>query len=297
MSKKYDRKKATLPLKSWINDQDLFWQEVPENYVFNATIYEKLDEWLRNFKVNYDTIGFDLDVKTLEPIKGSALVIDKSMASTKFFEQLPALKDYKGTIIACDRALPTLIHAGIVPKIVCQVDSSYLCQYFLDVPEVKAKMPEMTCVFATTTHPITIRLFHGRKVFFQPFMGSWDLTCTLAKKANVSVMTTGGQVACLAWLLAVNLQTPHIGVFGVTNSVDDYFETEYPGVRHKQVKNKYGTFWVDPVYEYYNEVFLAYIKYAKEKHNIKTVNCTKGGILYSDYVRDMPLQEFVEKYT
>lgn len=221
---RYDRRKLTLPIQEWLSDEDLFWQEVPEDAVTSETLYEKLDEWLRNFKVNYNTIGFDYDVKTLKPIKGSAVVVDKSMASTKFFEQVSALKNYEGTIIACDRAVPTLIHAGIVPDIVCQIDSSYLCQYFFDVPEVKAAMHKMTGVFATTTHPLTIRLWHGHRVFFQPWLASWQLTWTLAKKAGVSIMSTGGQVACQAWLLAVNLQANPIGVFGVTNCFDEKTE-------------------------------------------------------------------------
>jgi len=95
----------------------------------------------------------------------------------------------------------------------------------------------------------------------------------------------------------VNLQANPIGVFGITHSYDDIAETEYPGVRHEKVTNRHGVFWTDPVYQRYNDVYLAFIKYGKEKHGIRTVNCTKGGILYSEHVEDMPLKEFVEKYT
>ncbi len=146
------------------------------------------------------------------------------------------------------------------------------------------------------THPLTIRLWHGPRVYFTPWMISYRLTETFAKKSNTSAMSTGGQVASFAWILAVNLMANPIGVFGITNSYDEIDETEYPGVRHHKVTNKYGTFWVDPVYQHYNDIFLAYIRYAREKHEVRTVNCMQGGILYSDHIDDMSLEEFVEKH-
>lgn len=274
----------------------LYAEAVEDDFESDETLFEKLGDWLRNFKVNLDTIGFKYTLDDLEPIKGSALVVDKSMASTNFFNQLDALKDYKGVIICCDRALPTLIHAGIVPQIVCQLDSSYLCQYFFDLPEVKAKMPEMTCVFATTTHPLTIRLWHGRRVFFTPWLGDSMLTATLMAKSNTMKLETGGEVSTFAWLLARYLQANPIGLFGVYNAYDDIKETEYPDVPHYKIKNRYGVFWVDPVYMWYAEIHKEFIKIAKRELGVTTINCSEGGAMYSKYIKAMPLKEFVRRF-
>lgn len=280
-----------------ISRQDLGIWTVDEDFKADETLYEKLPEWLRNFKVNSDTIGFRHTLDDLPKIKGSALVIDKSMASTKFFNQIFALKDYKGTIIACDRALPTLINvANVVPQIVCQLDSSYLCQYFFDVPEVKAAMPKITCVFATTTHPLTIRLWHGKRVFFTPWLGSERLTATLMAKSHTVSMMTGGEVSTFAWILARYLKADPIGLFGVYNAYDELGETEYPDVPHHKIKNRYGTFWVDPVYKWYAEIHKECIKVAKKELGVTTINTSEGGVMYSKYIKAMPLREFVGKY-
>jgi hypothetical protein len=289
MSKKYDRKKATMV--------DLETREVRKDFKLSETLYEKLPEWLRNFKINLDTIGFKYTLDDLPKIKGSALVIDKSMASTNWFNQANYLKDYKGVIIACDRALPTLINvAKTIPEMICQLDSSYLCQYFFDLPEVKKAMHLITGIFATTTHPLTIRLWHGKRVFFTPWLGDDNLTATLMTKSQTLTLTTGGEVSTFAWILARYLQANPIGLFGVYNAYDKLAETEYPEVPHHKIKNKYGTFWQDPVYKWYTEIHKEYIEVAKEEFGTTTINTSMGGAMYSKWIKDMPLKEFVERY-
>ena len=296
--KEYEREKYTPPSKEEISDGDLFLQEIPkwaEKRLPDWCLYEKMPEWLRNFRVNRDTIGFDKTIRDLPKIDGSAIVVDKSFASTMFYEQVHHLSEYRGTIIVCDRALAYVLRHR-VPDIVCQLDSHPICQYFFDLPEVKKHMKEINAVFATTTHPLTIRLWNGPRYFFQPWMGDW-ITWNLMSIGGVPLLPTGGQVACFAWILAMNLGAKHIGVFGVTNGYDDMAETEYPGVEHRQVEGPHGTCYQDPVYGHYNDIYLAYIKYAKEKHGIDTFNLMKAGLLYSDFVKDLSLEEFVRRFS
>lgn len=283
----------------WKYPDDWFFWSKGEDGIYRKieaeTAYDRLVEWLQNFKVNLETIGFDHSVSDLPEIKDSAIVVDKSMASTQFYAQIKPLKSYKGTIIACDRALPFLIMEDIIPTYVCQLDSSYLCQYFFDLPRVKEKMPEITAVFAVTTHPLTIRLWHGKRVFFTPYMTSLGITKALMERSKTPFMHTGGQVACFAYLLAYNLGAKNIGLFGITHGYDKLEETEYPDVPHKRQKGPYGIVWQDPVYEWYNSIYLDYIHYLL-KQGIKTYNCSKSGLLYSEHIEDLSLKEFVTRF-
>lgn len=237
-----NRAKATAPSKrisSWNVDKDYLRWKFPSDEWFEDILleadYERIINWLQNFKVNHETIGFEHSVSDLPEIKGSALVIDKSMASTKYFEQLPEIKKYKGTIIVCDRALYTVIQHRI-PQYVSNLDSSSLCISFFDRPDVKAVMDKITAVFSVTTNPLTIRHWHGKRYYFVPYLGCLSLTKTLMVKSGLPFMRTGGQVASFAWLLAHNLGAKSIGIFGVTHSFNDLAETEYPGIPHKRVK-------------------------------------------------------------
>lgn len=295
---RWKRLQYTLPSRVKVSDDDLRMLSMPKDFPVDWTLIKKIPEWLRNFEVNYETIGFDKSVADLPRINGSALVVEKSMASTKFYEKAELLKDYKGVLIVCDRAYPYLCRKDIVPTYVCQIDSSYLCQYFFDVPEAKKYMSKVKAgIFAVTTHPLTIRLWHGRRVFFTPFLGDWRLTASIARISETPIMTTGGEVSTFSWVLAVALGANPVGLFGIFNAYDSLSETEYPGTPHRRIRNKYGVFYQDRVYERYAKVHHALIRHAKKRFNVTTVNCSAGGVMYGKHIRDMPLEKFVEEYS
>ena len=256
---------------------------------------ERLIGWLQNFQVMTSTIKIQ-SIDKLPPIKGSALIIDKSMASTQFYNQLSALHDYSGTIIVCDRAIQALLSHEILPDYVLNVDASPLCFSFFDDPNVKKYMSEIRAVFPVTTNPLTVRLWHGERFFYTPVFGG--LTRTLASQSKTMIMPTGGQVASAAYVLAVNLGAKEIGLFGITHSYDSMDETEYPlnPEFHSRVEGPYGICWQDPVYEFYNREFQEFVRIAKQTHKITTFNASKNGLLYSPDIEDVSLEEFVKRY-
>lgn len=273
----------------WETVNDGIWSEHSADHGFPRVI-----DWFKNFEIIRDTIGFSKSVTDLPAIKKSALIVDKSMASTKYFEQLPEIANYKGTIISCDRALNTIIPYRI-PEYVCNLDSSPLCLSFFDRPDVKKVMDNITAIFAVTTNPLTVRLWHGKRAFFTPSLCSAGLTKCLMESSATPFMETGGQVASFALVLAYNLGANPIGVFGVTHGYDKPEESEYPFERLRRIKGRYGDVWQDATYRFYNDKFLKFIvQIAKE--GIITVNTMKGGLLYSKHVKDMPLKEFVQTY-
>lgn len=290
--KPYDRRKATLVAQEWEpTNEDLFIRKPYETEQIDGTLYEKLPEWLANWRVNYETIGFDRTIEDLPKIKGPALIVDNSMTGS-LDKHIKTLKKFKGTILSCDRAAWKLCKHGIIPTIVGNVDSSFLCIQFVDNPWVRAYMDKIHGVFAATAHPLTIRAFSGGRYFFQPYLG-YPLTDILAAKGRLPVMSSGGSIHNTLWILAVNLKATSIGLVGIDNSYDKYEESEYPGIKHEIIENQYGKFYVDPVYKHYNEILLKYAKFARDEYGIRTVNCNKNGILYGDMVEDMSLEEFM----
>lgn len=287
----YDREKRTLIAQEWEpTDEDLFIRRPHETEQPDGTLLEKLPEWLANWRVNYETIGFDRTIEDLPRIEGPALVVDNSMTGS-LDRHMEALRKFGGFILACDRAAWKLCASGVVPDIVGNVDSSFLCIPFVDNPEVRKHMDSIHGVFAATAHPLAIRAFSGRRYFFQPYLG-YPLTDSLAARGRLPVMSSGGCIHNTLWILAVNRGAKDIGLVGIDNSYSKYGESEYPGVRHRVVENRYGRFYTDPVYERYNEILLKYARFARDEHGVRTANCNRGGILYGDGVEDVGLEEF-----
>lgn len=292
--KPYDRRKFTMISQEWEpTDDDLFIRRPYETELADSTLYEKLPEWLANWRVNYETIGFDRTIEDLPRIEKPALIVDNPMSGS-LDKHIEALKKFDGVILSCDRAAWKLCTHGIVPDIVGNVDSSFLCIPFVDNPEVRKYMNRINGVFAATAHPLTVRAFSGKRFWFMPYLG-YPLTDSLAAKGRLPVMSSGGCIHNTLWILAVNRGAKKIGLVGIDNSYRKYGESEYPRIKHKVVENKYGKFYVDPVYELYNDILLKYARFARDEHGIRTVNLNRGGILYGDGVEDMSLEEFTKE--
>lgn len=298
--KKYDRRKYTLPMQIKISDEVLFWQK--PYFETDETLIEKLPEWLNNFKVNMQTIGFKKTIEDLPRIKGSALIIDHQMTAS-IEPHLETLRKYKGTLIVTDRTLWKVVPYR-TPDIVANIDSSYLCISFFDRMDIRKHMKDINAVFAATTHPLTIRAWHGRRYFFMPWIGDANITFSLANKGNLPVMFTGGEVSTFIWILALNLGANSIGMLGIDNCYEDISQTEYPEVEHEKLEfNPWSNkklpkpIYIDPVYMIYATVHHELIKYAKKKHNVETINCSPTGVMHSKWIRDMNFEKFIEEYS
>lgn len=290
----YDRRKYTLPSGSYENlvSADLEILDSWMNGYADPSLLEKIPDWLRNIKTNLDTIGFNETVLDLPNIEGPAIVIDHSFTGS-LEKHLPLLKDFKGTVLVCDRALYKVIPYRI-PDYVANLDSSYLCMSFFDRPDVREVMDKVTAIFSTTTFTLTIRHWTGRRVFFTPFLGN-PMTSNLSSLTKTPIMQTGGNVASYLWILAVALKADPIAMIGIDNCFYEKRQTEYPGVAHTKWEGPYGTVFLDPVYEHYARWHLSAIKLAK-KEGTTTINCNQGGAMYSEDIVDMPLKVFIEKY-
>lgn len=277
----------------------------------NPTLIEKLTEWLTNFRVIHDTIGFKLTISDLPRIKGSALIIDHPFTGS-FERQAEYLKDYKGTTFCCDRALYKCLEYDFVPDYVVNVDSSYLCWGFFDRPEVRKVMDDVTAIFSNTTHPLTVRIWTGKRVFFTP-ASEPGLTEAMAAMSKTDALRTGGCVHNTCWSLAFTLGAKTIGLYGIDNSYEKLSQTEFPDVTHIKyyVEELDKEFYTDPVYEHYANILFNWMEivqsHTKENKNkkIELVNATENGIMYSSVARQlgyeaeikrMNLKTFIETY-
>jgi hypothetical protein len=294
---KYNR----LKYSSFTDGKDIAFVPFDESFVANETLIEKLPEWLTNFRVNYDTIGFKETISNLPKINGPALIIDHPFSGS-FERQAKYLKRYKGVSFCCDRALYKCLEYDFIPTYVVNVDSSYLCMSFFDRPDVRKVMDKVTAIFANTTFPLTIRCWSGRRVFFTP-MFEWSITESMSAISRTDIVNTGGCVHNTCLSLAYTLDADPITIYGIDNSYDKIEQTEYPDVKHNEyyVEELGRSFVTDPVYEYYAKKMFQWISTMKRK----VINTTENGIMYNSVskmfgydtkITKMRLSEFVRRY-
>lgn len=286
---KYNREK-----KSFITNSASSIIEFPnETYDANPTLLEKLPEWLRNFKTNFDTIGFQRHIGDLPKIKGPALIVDHPFSGS-LEKHLATLQKYEGTIFCCDRALYKILPHKI-PTYVVNVDSSYLCMSFFDRPDVREHMKDITAIFSAMTFPLTIRNWHGKRVFFIPYLGD-ELTHSLMATSKLPYLAAGGCVHNTCYVLAYALGANPIGLLGIENSYDDLSQTEYPDVHHEKIETQFGIRYSDPVYLHYARIMIDWSELFYNNSKVQTFNCTQNGITYGEHIHEMSLESFIADF-
>lgn len=273
---------------------DEFVLSYSSEFKIDKTLVTMLSEWLRNFETNYENMNFK-SIHDLPKIKDSALIVDHSFTGS-FERQAEYLKEYKGTIFACDRALWKMLKYGVVPDYVVNVDSSYLCTAFFDWPEVREHMDEITAIFAVTTFPLTIRTWTGKRVFFTPNFSFNRLTESVSAISRTDICQCGGCVHNTCWAIAYALGAKTIGLYGIDNSYDKPSQAEHGLVKPQYVKELDKTFYVDEVYKLYAKILIHWI--GTVEGEVETINTTENGIMYSSVfsmanIKRMPLKDFV----
>ena len=285
-------------------NKDKFVIDYDEKFELDLTLLLRLPEWLQNFKENYETMKFRQTIHDLPKIKESALIIDHPFSGS-FDRQVEDLKNYKGTIFCCDRALLSCLINDVVPDYVVNVDSSFLCLAFFDLPIIREYMDKTTALFNVTAFPLAIRAWTGKKAFFTSEMGSnYGLTETISAKSKTDVVKPGGCVHNTSWAIAYALGAKTIGLYGIDNSYDKPGQAEHGlGLKSQYVKELNKTFYIDGVYRLYAGILFGWIETIEGE--VEMVNTTENGIMYGSIakragykvdIKKMPLKEFVGVY-
>lgn len=284
--------------------KEYFVVDYNKKFEVNRTLLELLPEWLRNLETNCETEKFEKTIHDLPKIKESALIVDHPFSGS-FDKQVEDLKNYKGTIFCCDRALYTCLVNDIIPDYVVNVDSSYLCLAFYDLPLIRKHMDKTTALFTVTAFPLTIRAWTGKKAFFSQDLTCNSLTESLSRVTKTDIVRPGGCVHNTSWAIAYALGAKTIGLYGIDNSYDKQSQAEHGlTLKSHHVKELDKVFYTDAVYRLYAGVLFAWME--KVGKEIVNVNTTENGIMYNSVayeevgadvdIKKMSLKEFVEGY-
>lgn len=172
-------------------------------------------------------------------------------------------------------------------------------------------------IISTSAHPnVTKRCVEsGMSLYWwNPIYDDYDdpdsVTRKLFESNGIPCMTTGGNVGTAAWIFAhAILRKKYVAIVGMDLSYapgtpvanTQYYRelVELFGDRapeaFTQIYNPHlnETWFTDPAYNWYREIFLDLAKEA----DCVTYNCTEGGILFGDSIQFIPLSEFLVKFS
>jgi len=196
-----------------------------------TTMHSRFSTWMYNTRMNMQEILSSPDIRVAgqEEIKkkGSAIVIGAGPSIYKDdFMQLRVLAEsgYAGTIIACDRVLPSCLERGIVPDYVVTIDAKGIVESWLNAQIVKEHMGQIRLIAATHVHPNVIRAWKGEKFFCIgniPDKMFPNVIHTLHTLLGKTVVETGGLVGFFAWMMARGMRKDPIGLIGMDMSYLD----------------------------------------------------------------------------
>jgi hypothetical protein len=261
-----------------------------------ATLNSRLVGWLENFKANLNLIWKSDSVLSLSnkyEMNVPAIVVG---AGSSLQKNVHFLKDFKGIVVCCDRAFETVAKYRIPDYVVClesQLDPNYEFLFGNGLNKLQSRVKGL---FVTTTHPKILNDWKGEVYFYHAsmmnmvkniddfihFMGQSPPHLGKSKE-DIPVLDSGANVGTMSWVLATSiLKCNPIGLIGL-----DFCEYDKDDPTHK--------------ISYYNYMIYAFslaesIKHFKEKGGFDTISCVEGGILEADWIPQMKLKDFINKY-
>ena len=150
--------------------------------------------------------------------------------------------------------------------------------------------------------------------WWNPFYDDYDIPGSVTKQVHelnqLPCLNAGGNVGTACWVIAHSiLQIEEVALVGMDLSYyadTDYLQTQYyyellELVGKEQIEDVFihienpflkRTWYTDPTYYWYREVFLE----MAEEAPCRTYNCTEGGILFGEGIDFIPLQEFLASH-
>lgn len=175
---------------------------------------------------------------------------------------------------------------------------------------------QIKAILGTSVSPSVTRrcLQAGMDVYWwNPLYDDYDQPDSYSRQAYELVgapcMVTGGNVGSSAWVFAqAILKKRYVALVGMdlgyppdhpVQNTQYYKElSEMFGERANEafihVYNPYlqQTWYTDPTYYWYQQVFIEMVKHAHGE----TYNCTEGGILFGEGIRFVPLADFLSRF-
>ena len=264
--------------------------------------------------------------------KNSAIVIGAgpSVKNNNHLELL-SKSHYKGTIVCTDRMLIPCLKNGITPKkfpnfYVLTIEPKDVTLKFYNDPIVKKYHKGIITILSTCTEHETVEIIKKNNLeifWFHPLIddyrksGSINKIMNLMSKSKLNPpgfpgLQTGGNVGCFSWIFSwAILGCSPISLIGLdlghnadtplkkTRHYNEYLrifnnnKTE-AGKYFKIIKNTDLGIEVlsDPVFDFYREAFLDLVK--RSPKWVKTINCTEGGSLFGNSIKNMKFVDVLE---
>ena len=256
-------------------------------------------------------------------ILGPAIIIGRGPSLYKYKHlQMLAKSKFKGTVVASDGALIDCLKAGVIPNYVISVDGNrdLICKWYDHPLVVKygKRIKAVLCV--SVAHNVYEQCVKaGMDVYwFNPQFDDYRrndsftkiqmlMTATEKHKNGTPNVACVGNAGATSWVIATNLlRRSPVALIGIDlGYLEDtpieetsYYKQMMEGTggninlvvqAFQLLDNPYfnNKVKVDPVFTQYRESWLGVLKQIRP--NIRTVNCTGGGSLFS-IDKSLPLE-------
>lgn len=273
------------------------------------TMQAKLGLWTANLRDNLQRINSCSDITTLTKLNNPALCIGAGESTKLHYDEI---KQFKGTIISCERNLVDLLEHDIIPDYVLSIDGSEIMTKFIDHPLVNKYIDNMTGVFATTVSPLFLSKWKGKTIFFNAWLDDINeiksVSLVLQELTRKATMITGGNAGSTCWFLAYYLQANPIVMIGIDfaypMSVGDLSNTQiWDGIKHlpqekilehyRKETNKFGN---EIITDYVWDGFMtAWQSWIKEMQLYKTIQCSDYSIVQDEPIVVMKFSEYLNQ--
>lgn len=256
--------------------------------------------------------------------KGPAMVVGAGPSVNK---NLKDLDHELYTIYAADKMCPRLVDMGIYPEVVCALNAAHT-----DVAKwlEPANKRGVKLIVPCGVNPEAHEAWEGEVIFVNAVTPT-GLHERVQAECHYSPVVIGSNVGTMCYTMATHFghnPIAYIGldfsfltrdevmkkyITGYTDGVELEYEPGSLGIQPKSTKpckipiysKQYHIIemtdindevrWLDIGWWDMSQAFQEKVRDFKQFYGVRTINCTEGGINYSDYCGAMTLKEFNEK--
>lgn len=272
--------------------------------------------WLQNIRENEKRFGFNNTIRKIKINNSKSIVLAAGPESKKANDIFKKINNQRNsiTVVACDGALSTLSQNNCIPDIIVSVDGDpIIANFYKNNKEI---LNGVTVILATSIHPDVVEqcIDGGAKIKWVQAFFNCDSHAEYFRNGIPSIKM-GGNVGTASYLLtSLVLKGNPIGLIGIEFAWSDetpYNDTQYYNQLMKSldqnsdiVKNHFvhikntrdgKTYIADPVYYVYLLMLKEIWDELPEEIKQNTYNLTKGGILNLRDLKNISIEEFLEK--
>jgi len=283
---------GAIPMRELLLEQAAECLNTAQN---TLTVGSSLEFWLENFKSNLLRLSDFGPPKWLTPLEKptSAIVVGAGPSITD--EQIAALGNYRGTIIATNKSVSRLMAQDIIPHYVVTLHTTPDIATHFKTKELSKYMPphgknDIKKVFTTMLSPDTIdaaRLaLWGEEFWVNPSVPEdqvENVDYFMSRMTGLPTIETGGNAGIFALLCASTLGCDPIGMLGLEHShkLDPKWTVEQSlGYHIEYSPSDDSVYAVTPTFQTYLDNLVKYWR-SRQMQGKSIFNLSPFGALYT----------------